>query len=76
MDMAIAIRSALLREGRAYVQAGGGIVADSHKPSEALETVNKAAAPLRAVHTAGSLQNISARSVRSADESDTGTSIS
>jgi hypothetical protein len=60
MDMAIAIRSALLREGRAYVQAGGGIVADSVNPTEALETVNKAAAPLRAVHTAGSLQNISA----------------
>ncbi|UKA64347.1 anthranilate synthase component I [Arthrobacter sp. FW306-04-A] len=59
MDMAIAIRSALLREGRAYVQAGGGIVADSHKPTEALESVNKAAAPLRAVHTAGSLHNIS-----------------
>ena len=56
MDMAIAIRSALLREGRAYVQAGGGIVADSVNPTEALETVNKAAAPLRAVHTAGSLQ--------------------
>ncbi len=32
MDMAIAIRSALLREGRAYVQAGGGIVADSGQP--------------------------------------------
>ncbi|MFP3579362.1 anthranilate synthase component I [Arthrobacter sp. SIMBA_036] len=60
MDMAIAIRSALLREGRAYVQAGGGIVADSHKPSEALETVNKAAAPLRAVHTASSLRNVTA----------------
>jgi anthranilate synthase component 1 len=63
MDMAIAIRSALLREGRAYVQAGGGIVADSVNPTEALETVNKAAAPLRAVHTAGSLQNISAESL-------------
>jgi anthranilate synthase component 1 len=63
MDMAIAIRSALLREGRAYVQAGGGIVADSVNPTEALETVNKAAAPLRAVHTAGSLHNISAESV-------------
>ena len=60
MDMAIAIRSALLREGRAYVQAGGGIVADSVNPTEALETVNKAAAPLRAVHTAGSLHNITA----------------
>ena len=37
MDMAIAIRSALLREGRAYVQAGGGIVADSVNPTEAHE---------------------------------------
>ncbi|MEE2522651.1 anthranilate synthase component I [Pseudarthrobacter sp. J75] len=63
MDMAIAIRSALLREGRAYVQAGGGIVADSSNPAEALETVNKAAAPLRAVHTAGSLHDITAESV-------------
>jgi anthranilate synthase component 1 len=63
MDMAIAIRSALLREGRAYVQAGGGIVADSVNPTEALETVNKAAAPLRAVHTAGSLHNIAAESL-------------
>ena len=58
MDMAIAIRSALLREGRAYVQAGGGIVADSVNATEAQETVNKAAAPMRAVHTARSLRNI------------------
>jgi anthranilate synthase component 1 len=67
MDMAIAIRSALLREGRAYVQAGGGIVADSVNPTEALETVNKAAAPLRAVHTAGSLHNITPESVSAAE---------
>ncbi|TSE16126.1 anthranilate synthase component I [Arthrobacter sp. KBS0703] len=66
MDMAIAIRSALLREGRAYVQAGGGIVADSVKAAEAQETVNKAAAPLRAVHTAGSLHNITPESVTEA----------
>ena len=63
MDMAIAIRSALLREGRAYVQAGGGIVADSVNATEALETVNKAAAPMRAVHTARSLRNITADSI-------------
>jgi anthranilate synthase component 1 len=63
MDMAIAIRSALLREGRAYVQAGGGIVADSVNPTEAQETVNKAAAPLRAVHTASSLHNINGDAV-------------
>ena len=58
MDMAIAIRSALLREGRAYVQSGGGIVADSDNAAEAQESVNKAAAPLRAVHAASSLRNI------------------
>ena len=62
MDMAIAIRSALLRGGRAYVQAGGGIVADSDNAMEAQESVNKAAAPLRAVHAAASLRNIDAGS--------------
>jgi len=56
MDMAIAIRSALLRGGKAYVQSGGGIVADSQLDAEALETVNKAAAPLRAVALAARLQ--------------------
>ena len=55
MDMAIAIRSALLRGGTAYVQSGGGIVADSQPDAEALETVNKAAAPLRAVTLAARL---------------------
>ncbi len=56
MDMAIAIRSALLKGGRAYVQAGGGIVNDSKFADEALETVNKAAAPLRAVWAAQSMR--------------------
>jgi anthranilate synthase component 1 len=54
--MAIAIRTALLRAGRAYVQSGGGIVADSDPAAEAQESVNKAAAPLRAVHTASALR--------------------
>ncbi len=58
MDMAIAIRSALLRHGKAYVQAGGGIVADSVNETEAMETVNKAAAPLRAVYAAASLRDL------------------
>ncbi|WP_285724277.1 anthranilate synthase component I [Psychromicrobium xiongbiense] len=52
MDAAISIRTALLRGGTAYVQAGGGIVADSQETAEALETVNKAAAPLQAVYAA------------------------
>ncbi|ALE91922.1 anthranilate synthase [Arthrobacter alpinus] len=56
MDMAIAIRSALLLGGKAYIQAGGGIVADSVNETEAEETVNKAAAPLRAVYAAASLR--------------------
>lgn len=55
MDMAIAIRSALIREGRVYVQAGGGIVADSDPAAEAAESANKAAAPLRAAMLASGL---------------------
>lgn len=60
MDMAIAIRSALLRGDRAYVQAGGGIVADSDLEAEALESANKAAAPLRAALIASSLRPVAA----------------
>ncbi|MDO4918386.1 anthranilate synthase component I [Kocuria sp.] len=56
MDMAIAIRTALLLEGTAYVQAGGGIVADSDPESEAQESLNKATAPLRAALLAQALR--------------------
>lgn len=56
MDMAIAIRTALLLEGTAYVQAGGGIVADSDPESEAQESLNKATAPLRAALIAQALR--------------------
>ena len=49
MDAAIAIRTAVLRGDRAYVQAGAGIVADSDPASEFLETENKARAVLAAV---------------------------
>jgi anthranilate synthase component I len=51
-DAAIAIRTARLRDGVAYVQAGGGIVADSHPPTEDQETQNKAAAVVRAISVA------------------------
>ena len=51
-DAAIAIRTALLRDGVAYVQAGGGIVADSQPPTEDQETQNKAAAVVRAISVA------------------------
>lgn len=60
MDMAIAIRTAVLRKGRAWVQAGAGIVADSVLESEAAETVAKSAAPLQAVLAARDLTPLDA----------------
>ncbi|MDH6577974.1 anthranilate synthase component I [Kitasatospora sp. MAP5-34] len=56
-DTAIAIRTALLRDGTAYVQAGAGVVADSDPESEDTECRNKAAAVLRAVATANTLRS-------------------
>jgi anthranilate synthase component 1 len=56
MDMAIAIRTAVLHGGSAYVQAGAGIVADSDPAAEQAECENKAAAVLRAVAAAGTLR--------------------
>ena len=56
MDMAIAIRTALIRDGVASVQAGGGIVADSVEQTEYEETRNKAAATVRAVQLASRLR--------------------
>jgi anthranilate synthase component 1 len=58
MDMAIAIRTAVLRDGRAHVQAGGGIVADSNAEAEFQESVNKATAVLRAIGVAATLREI------------------
>jgi anthranilate synthase component 1 len=55
-DLAIAIRTAVLRNGMAYVQAGAGIVLDSDPSLENQETLNKASAPLRAVHAANRMK--------------------
>lgn len=52
LDMAIAIRTVLIRDGIAHVQAGAGIVADSVPQLEYEETQHKAAAGLRAVRAA------------------------
>jgi anthranilate synthase component I len=57
MDMAIAIRTAVLHDGTAYVQAGGGLVADSDPAAEQAECENKAAAVLRAIAAAGTLRS-------------------
>jgi anthranilate synthase component 1 len=56
MDMAIAIRTALLKDGVAYVGAGAGIVADSDPAAEEQETRNKAAAVLAAIAAAETLR--------------------
>ncbi len=48
MDVAIALRTAVVKDKMLYVQAGAGIVADSVPESEWMETQNKARAVLRA----------------------------
>jgi anthranilate synthase component 1 len=49
MDTAIAIRTAVIKDGKLYVQAGAGVVADSVPELEWKETINKARAIFRAV---------------------------
>jgi anthranilate synthase component 1 len=56
-DFAIAIRTALMRDGTAYVQAGGGVVADSNGPYEYAEAANKAKAVLAAIVAAETLSS-------------------
>ena len=52
MDLAIAIRTAVVKDGQLHVQAGAGIVADSNPDSEWQETQNKARAVIRAAEMA------------------------
>ena len=52
LDSCITIRTILLKDKKAYVQAGGGIVADSKPELEYKETVNKARAMIKAIHLA------------------------
>ncbi|HST49120.1 anthranilate synthase component I [Jatrophihabitans sp.] len=56
MDLAIAIRTAVMVGGTAYVQAGAGVVADSIPANEEAETRNKARAVLQAIATAETLK--------------------
>lgn len=59
IDSCIAIRTAVIKDGKAYVQAGAGIVADSVAESEDLECQSKAAAVLGAIASANTLVRIS-----------------
>ncbi len=56
IDACIAIRTAVIREQVAYVQAGSGIVADSDPVAENQETMNKAAAVLGAITAANEMR--------------------
>jgi len=52
MDTCIVLRTALVKDGMMYVQAGGGVVADSEPEAEYQETVNKARALMAAAEEA------------------------
>ncbi|CAN0487276.1 unnamed protein product [Discosporangium mesarthrocarpum] len=52
MDTCIALRTALVKDNKVYIQAGGGVVADSDPDAEYQETVNKAKALVRAAQEA------------------------
>ena len=52
MDTAIAIRTAIIKDGMMHIQAGAGIVADSVPQSEWIETLNKGRAVIRAANAA------------------------
>lgn len=55
LDSCIALRTCVLQDGKAYVQAGAGVVADSDPAYEYRETVNKATGMLRAIEWARQL---------------------
>lgn len=53
MDMCIALRTAVIKDGKLYIQAGGGVVYDSDPEAEFMETVNKSRAIKKAAEDAG-----------------------
>ncbi|HUO05373.1 MAG TPA: anthranilate synthase component I [Candidatus Binataceae bacterium] len=55
-DTAIALRTLLIKDNRVYIQAGGGVVADSDPGAEYEESVNKARAMVRALQAARDLE--------------------
>jgi anthranilate synthase component 1 len=52
LDTAITIRTMVIKDDVAYIQAGGGVVADSVPESEYQETLHKAQSSLRAIEEA------------------------
>jgi len=60
-DTAIALRTLLIKNNRVYIQAGGGVVADSDPGAEFEESVNKARAMVRALGAARDFENAARR---------------
>jgi anthranilate synthase component 1 len=60
-DTAIALRTLLIKNNRVYIQAGGGVVADSDPGAEFEESVNKARAMVRALEAARGFENAAKR---------------
>ena len=58
LETAITIRTLVLKDGVAHIQAGGGVVADSDPPTEYQETLNKANAVLAAVAEAERMEGV------------------
>ena len=56
LDSCIALRTIVLKDGKAYVQAGAGVVADSVPENEHQECVNKAMGMMAAIARAKSLE--------------------
>jgi anthranilate synthase component 1 len=52
MDICIALRTGVVKDGKLYIQAGGGVVWDSDAEAEFQETVNKSKALVQAAHEA------------------------
>jgi len=63
LDTAIAIRTIVIKNNIAYIQAGAGIVADSMPEREYQESLNKAQALLAAIDQAEASQHVLTRSV-------------
>jgi anthranilate synthase component 1 len=55
-DSCIALRTVLLKDGKAFVQAGAGVVADSTPEGEYLETVSKAMGMMKAIERANQVE--------------------
>ncbi|HEU5367390.1 MAG TPA: chorismate-binding protein, partial [Ktedonobacterales bacterium] len=66
LDMAITLRTLVLKDGIAYGQVGAGIVADSIPAKEYEETLHKAGAALRALERAEQLEQEGVRHVAAA----------